>query len=77
MYHDPFCERIPPIRKGTIDLQSQKLTAALLKKVDCVVITTAHSTYDYEWIVKHAPLVIDTRNATRNVIGDRNKIIKA
>jgi len=77
MYHDPFCERIPPIRKGTIDLQSQELTAALLKRVDGVIITTAHSSYDYEWIVKHAPLVIDTRNATRSISGHRTKIIKA
>ena len=77
MYHDPFSETLPPIRKGTIDLKSEELTAGLLHKVDCVIITTAHSSYDYDWIVKHAPLIIDTRNATRNVGEGRKKIIKA
>ena len=33
--------------------------------------------YDYDWIVKHARLVIDTRNATANVKTGRKKIVKA
>jgi UDP-N-acetyl-D-glucosamine dehydrogenase len=32
-----------------------------------VVITTDHSQYDYESIVKNANLVVDTRNATRGI----------
>jgi len=77
IYNDPFFETIPPTRKGIINLKSEELTAKLLNKMDCVIITTAHSSYDYNWIVKHAPLIIDTRNATRNVSEGREKIIKA
>lgn len=36
-----------------------------LKSHDCVVIATAHSTYDYASIVREALLVVDTRNATQ------------
>lgn len=77
MYNDPFFESIPPMRKGNLNLKSRPLTPKLLGEVDCVVITTAHSSYDYDWIVKHAHLVIDSRNATRNVKEGRGKIVKA
>ena len=36
-------------------------------KYDCVLIVTDHSDYDYAWIVQHASLVVDTRNATRGI----------
>jgi UDP-N-acetyl-D-glucosamine dehydrogenase len=38
------------------------LSQATLKKYDCVVIATDHSSYDYEFIVKNSSLVVDTRN---------------
>ena len=44
---------------------------------DCVLIATDHTAYDYDFIVRHAPLVIDTRNATKQVTGGREKIRKA
>ena len=39
--------------------------------------STDHSAYDYDFIVRHAPLVVDTRNATKNVAQGREKIHKA
>jgi UDP-N-acetyl-D-glucosamine dehydrogenase len=33
-------------------------------RFDCVVIITDHSAFNYETILKEAPLVFDTRNAT-------------
>ena len=39
------------------------------------MIVTDHTAYDYPWIVKHAPLVIDTRNACKGVKSE--KIVKA
>lgn len=77
LYNDPFFNKIPSFRKGKFNLKSEELTEKLLQKADCVVITTAHSCYDYNWIVKHAPLIIDTRNATRDVREGRRKIVKA
>ena len=32
-----------------------------------MLIATDHSAYDYDFIVEHSPLVVDTRNATKNV----------
>lgn len=47
-----------------------------IKDADIVVITTDHSCYDYESIVEKANLLYDTRNATKNVKNNREKINK-
>jgi UDP-N-acetyl-D-glucosamine dehydrogenase len=77
-YHDPFIPRLPKMRHFLVpDLTSQALTAELLAAQDCVVIVTDHTSVDYELVVRHAPLVIDTRNATARVQGERGNVIKA
>lgn len=43
---------------------------------DIVIITTNHSCYDYEEIAERAKLIYDTRNATKDVKNNRNKIHK-
>jgi UDP-N-acetyl-D-glucosamine dehydrogenase len=40
-----------------------------------VLIATDHTAYDYNMIVEKARLVVDTRNATRRVVGSREKIV--
>jgi UDP-N-acetyl-D-glucosamine dehydrogenase len=77
LYNDPLILRIPKVRKHDLDMKSSPLTTRLLKSVDAVMIITDHTAYDYSWIVEQAPLVVDTRNATRNVRKHRGKIIKA
>jgi UDP-N-acetyl-D-glucosamine dehydrogenase len=42
-----------------------------------VLIATDHSRYDWDFIVRHAPLVVDTRDATRAVKEHRERIRKA
>ncbi len=42
---------------------SVKLTPARLRAYDCVVVATAHRTFDYPMVLKHAKGVVDTRNA--------------
>jgi UDP-N-acetyl-D-glucosamine dehydrogenase len=42
-----------------------------------VLIATDHSAFDYNFIVEHSRMVLDTRNATKNVAGGRDKIFKA
>lgn len=64
-------------RKYDLDLKSSSLSENLLKEMDAVLIITGHSDYDYEWIVQNAQMILDTRNATRNVKNNRHKIIKA
>ncbi len=72
-YHDP---QVTQLALDDHKLSSIKLTAAYLRKMDCVVIVTDHSSYDYRWLVKNSSLVVDTRNATRNVKEYREKIVK-
>ncbi len=77
-YNDPHVPRLPEMRHHNVpDLSSSELTAEFLAAQDCVLIATDHSSYDYDFIVKHAPLVLDTRNATKGVTEGREKIRKA
>lgn len=71
-YHDPFIEGLPV---GKDLLRSVDLTADALAAADCVLITTDHSAYDYDFIVSKAKVVVDTRNATKNVKQHRDRII--
>ncbi|MBI4832433.1 MAG: nucleotide sugar dehydrogenase [Candidatus Lindowbacteria bacterium] len=76
-YNDPHIPRFPKLRKHDFNLKSAELTPQFIKSMDCVVIVTNHSSYDYDFIVRHSKLIVDTRNATRNVKNGRAKIIKA
>ena len=49
-------------------MASQELTAEYLRSRDCVLIVTDHSAYDWAWIAQHAPLIVDTRNAMKDVV---------
>ena len=74
LYHDPYVSDI--ILGGGEIYYSQTLSAAVIESVDCVVILTDHSTIDYDLIVKHAAVVVDTRNATRTIQNGSSNIIK-
>ena len=76
-YNDPLIPEIPEMRKYNFQGKSVELTPGNLKKYDCVLISTDHTVYDWDFIVKYAQLVVDTRNATKNVLENRNKIVKA
>jgi UDP-N-acetyl-D-glucosamine dehydrogenase len=67
-YHDPY---VPALRLGLgQEMTAVQLTAELLDRADCVVVHTAHSSYDWEWVRRHARLVMDTRNVVaRNGCG--------
>ncbi len=66
-YHDPLVPYLGCGRHWSIDLDSVPLTAETLAAADMVLILTDHSGVDYDLVVQHAPLVVDTRNATRKV----------
>jgi UDP-N-acetyl-D-glucosamine dehydrogenase len=64
-YHDPY---FPYVGKGRkYDLQMHRVSLDNLGGYDCVLIVTDHSEYDYPHIVRESKLVVDTRNATRNI----------
>jgi len=77
LYHDPFIPSLPTFRKYQFKLNSSPLTKPLLQRLDAVVVVTDHSQVDYAWVVRHAPLIIDTRNVTKNVKQWKRKIVKA
>ncbi len=64
-YNDPFFPTVGHGRKYDLNMTSTPLDK--IPEFDCVVIVTDHSQYDYPSIVAHAKLVVDTRNATRNI----------
>jgi UDP-N-acetyl-D-glucosamine dehydrogenase len=64
-YHDPF---VPQIAVKGDTLSSVELDHRELEQADCVVIATDHRSYDWGWIVDHARIVVDTRNATSTVL---------
>ncbi len=77
-YSDPFVPKMKRLRDyDFVGAVSQELTPEFLIEQDCVLLATDHSDFDYQLIAKHANLIIDTRNAFKNVQGDRKKIIKA
>ncbi|QDV18508.1 UDP-N-acetyl-D-glucosamine 6-dehydrogenase [Gimesia panareensis] len=77
-YNDPHIPKLPKMRHHEVPaMESQEITPEFLASQDCVLIATDHSAYDYDFIVKHSKMVLDTRNATKNVTEGREKIYKA
>ena len=74
-YHDPYFPHLHKMRHYDLQLASVELTPQALASYDAVVIATDHSRIDYAWVVKNSKLVIDTRNATRNVAEGKEKIV--
>ena len=74
-YHDPYCPKMKEMRhqpKYMLEMESAPLDSA--KDADVVVIATDHDCIDYQQLVRDAKLVVDTRNATKNVTFGRDKI---
>jgi UDP-N-acetyl-D-glucosamine dehydrogenase len=77
-YNDPHVPVLPAMRHYDVPrLASEPLTPEYLSSQDCVLISTDHSAYDWDFIVRYSPLVIDTRNACKNVVSGRHKVIKS
>lgn len=70
--NDPYC----PTSKYKGKVYNSVDWKEVIDEADIVIITTNHSCYDYESIVSRAKVVYDTRNATKNVINNRDKIYK-
>ncbi|MGH9733106.1 MAG: nucleotide sugar dehydrogenase [Candidatus Acidiferrales bacterium] len=75
-YNDPYFPALHKMRHYDFShMRSVDLTPDKLGSYDCVLIATDHTSYDYEAIVRHAKLVADSRNATRNVKQGKEKIV--
>jgi UDP-N-acetyl-D-glucosamine dehydrogenase len=75
-YHDPHVPRAPRMRSwpDMPPMESQPLTAALLEAEDAVVLVTDHTAVDYDLVLRHARLVVDTRGVYR---APHDKVVKA
>ena len=76
-YNDPHIPVLPRMRRyPNLHMESQPLTPENVKAPDAVFIVTDHSAYDWAWIVRHAALVVDSRNATAKVTEHRERIVR-
>ncbi len=72
--HDPLIPEVDDPHGGE-HIHSVELTDELIASCDAVVIVTHHSAYDYQHIVDLAQVVVDTRNATRNIVRGKEKVV--
>jgi UDP-N-acetyl-D-glucosamine dehydrogenase len=71
-YHDPW---VASFRENGHSKSGVALSREALEGADAVVIITDHSNVDYQMIVDHAKLVVDTRNATARLKSSRARIV--
>jgi UDP-N-acetyl-D-glucosamine dehydrogenase len=64
VFNDPF---VTNLNIEGEPVESIAMTPEALKACDLAIITTDHTGFDYAEIVRHAPLVFDTRNATQGL----------
>lgn len=71
LFFDPYISSFQ--LEGKVYEGEDELTVELIRSVDIVVITTPHTNVDYGFVQRHAKVIFDTRNATRD-IPDRSNI---
>jgi UDP-N-acetyl-D-glucosamine dehydrogenase len=74
LYHDPYIPEVCDDHETMY--KNSDLTDELLASVDCVVFTTNHTCFNIEHIVSKAKLVVDTRNAVKNISIENDKVFK-
>jgi UDP-N-acetyl-D-glucosamine dehydrogenase len=62
VFHDPYVAQIRQEDGGI--MKSETYSDALLENADCVVVVTDHTSYDWQHVLDHSKLVVDSRNAT-------------
>ncbi len=59
-FHDPY---VPEVKHDSWDLRRVPDLRTALRSADCVIITTHHSAYDWDMVLRTSRLIVDTRNA--------------
>lgn len=70
-FYDPFIKEYK--YKGQVKEGKQELTKEILKEVDLVVVTTAHTKVDYNFVQANSKFIFDTKNAMKDM-GNRENI---
>jgi UDP-N-acetyl-D-glucosamine dehydrogenase len=76
-YNDPHVPETRQMRRYDLKMASVPMNPALIGSYDAVLISTNHSAYDWQLVADHAKLIVDTRNAMKNVKGPREHIVPA
>ncbi len=76
-YNDPHVPRTARTRRHDLQMESVLLSPTMLASYDAILIATNHDAYDWQQIADHARLVVDTRNAMKDVKGRRGHIVSA
>jgi UDP-N-acetyl-D-glucosamine dehydrogenase len=72
VYHDPY---IPTVREDGHEWSSVELTDEEIARADVIVIVTDHRTIDYQRLVDHGALIVDTRNATAGTVRTKARVV--
>ncbi|MBA7497321.1 UDP-N-acetyl-D-glucosamine 6-dehydrogenase [subsurface metagenome] len=72
-YNDPY---IPELTHKGKQYNSLDFNAETIQQADIVIITTCHTSYDYQMMVDNAQILFDTKNATKGVERNRERIVK-
>lgn len=76
-YNDPYVKLPLYTRRHKLEKESIELTPENLSSYDCVIILTDHSIYNPDFILKHAELIIDTRNLIKDARKYPEKVVRA
>jgi UDP-N-acetyl-D-glucosamine dehydrogenase len=70
VYYDPFVSEYR--EHGIVKKGEPELTSELIESADLVIVTTAHTNVDYNFVQKYAKAIFDTKNAMKQVESREN-----
>jgi UDP-N-acetyl-D-glucosamine dehydrogenase len=73
-YCDPYVPIFPVMREHKFDMESVNLNEVNWSEIDCVLIATNHTVFDYELVASSAPLIVDTRGVYSEI---RSNVVRA
>jgi len=73
LYADPY---VPELMIDGVALKAVDPQPEVLREVDLALIVTDHAEFDYDAVVAHAPLVVDTRGATRRLGASASRVVQ-
>jgi UDP-N-acetyl-D-glucosamine dehydrogenase len=72
-FHDPFVARIR--EEDGHERAGVALSAAALEASDAVVVVTDHRDVDYQLVMDHASLIVDSRNVTKGLVRTKARVV--
>jgi UDP-N-acetyl-D-glucosamine dehydrogenase len=72
VFHDPY---IPTFREDGHIRKGVTLSPEEITKADAVVIVTDHKSIDYQLLMDHAALIVDSRNATAGLVKTKARVV--